>query len=1073
MKGIGLMKLRTTAAIAAAGTLLLADGSPAGWQTFDSADGLPQNPVQVILGTTDGRIWFGTEDSGLSRFDGLTWTTFTSTSTGGGLVDDKIEVLYEDRARALWAGTTEGLSRFDGSRWQAFSNEPGLPRGKVRFVIEDVNGNLWASIDGLGISRRADETWTHFGRDALPNPNVTALLVDHTGTLWAGTESGVIRFDATSDSWTMSCPWGEVTDLAEDRAHNLWAGFDLGLAKLEGAEWIGIPQVSSVLTLEAGADSVLWVGSPSGLWRHRGETWQRFTVADGMASNRVQALHEDVAGRVWTSDVGNHGVSRYDGIRWSRFTAEVLGDLVAQVLASDANGDLWVGTTAGVARFDRSLWETFQDPATSPFVECFLADNQGGLWFGTANGIRSLRGGVWQSHVDDLPPEVGRKIQTIHEDPDGSLWFGSQAGALRLRGNTWEPLLPGLNVRSFERSASGDLWIGTTDGALLCGGADCDTLIEIENPIPDETVYSILRTRDDALWLGTTEGVLRYDGVEWEWFNGENELGRLLVRSILEHSSGDMWFAGDQVVARFDGANWIRYPTGDGLLDVGSWDLHEDAEGYVWVGTREGASRYSYPDQSWIGLTRADGLNGGQVLAVGGDTLGNLWFGTNDGGVAVFEPDHSRPKTLLYPGPPPPVSSNRLQTLAWVPAYAEGRIDFSFSFDNGTWTPAPTRSWTGTNLSDGSHTLRIRARDYFGNVESPPLEVSFEIDATPPAPVLAFPAYGDAVAGVVAIRGTSEDARYSNHSIEVRTRGSNDWRTLSESNVPVTAGVVAEWETPVFVDGFYELRLSVRDTLGLVGTASIEVQVDTEWPFADVTSPAKVSAADGGRVYTLDGSASAFFAPRGLSSDAVVNILPLDAGAAPDSLRPGTRRLSDGYEVHWETARLTKPAQLTLVFSKSAGSNPNPAIYVRAPEDSSAWTRLGGTWERDLGQIATTFEGPGDFALYGEEVPVSSDSPLASLTITPRVLSMQSTAREQGAAVGFVLGRSSQVRVCIFDRTGRLIQRVSDHRTLGPGRNVVLWNGRDREDRAVSSGLYFVTVEAEGHQLTETLAVTR
>ena len=63
--------------------------------------------------------------------------------------------------------------------------------------------------------------------------------------------------------------------------------------------------------------------------------------------------------------------------------------------------------------------------------------------------------------------------------------------------------------------------------------------------------------------------------------------------------------------------------------------------------------------------------------------------------------------------------------------------------------------------------------------------------------------------------------------------------------------------------------------------------------------------------------------------------------------------------------------------------------------------------------------------------------------------------------IRFDLARSEQVRVTVFDVTGRLVKTlVNEQRSAGE--NSVIWQGRDEAGRPVSSGAYYVRLETDG-----------
>jgi hypothetical protein len=67
------------------------------------------------------------------------------------------------------------------------------------------------------------------------------------------------------------------------------------------------------------------------------------------------------------------------------------------------------------------------------------------------------------------------------------------------------------------------------------------------------------------------------------------------------------------------------------------------------------------------------------------------------------------------------------------------------------------------------------------------------------------------------------------------------------------------------------------------------------------------------------------------------------------------------------------------------------------------------------------------------------------------------------ATIRFGLARSSEVRLELFDVTGRLVQTlVSGVWAAGP--HVATWNGRDQRGNAVKNGVYFVRLTTPSRQ---------
>lgn len=100
------------------------------------------NPNFVIAAAVDreGHKWFGTWGAGLSRFDGRTWTTYT---TRDGLGGNFIHAVAVDSRGLVWTGTDGGVSRFDGRTWTTYTTQDGLLNNNVFSIAFDAQGRPW------------------------------------------------------------------------------------------------------------------------------------------------------------------------------------------------------------------------------------------------------------------------------------------------------------------------------------------------------------------------------------------------------------------------------------------------------------------------------------------------------------------------------------------------------------------------------------------------------------------------------------------------------------------------------------------------------------------------------------------------------------------------------------------------------------------------------------------------------------------------------------------------------------------------------------------------------------------
>ena len=112
------------------------------WRTYDITDGLAGMFVWSILQDREGYLWFGTMDQGVCRYDGESFTTFT---TQDGLGHNDVRAMLQDREGRLWFATgwidaPAGGSRYDGGSFARFTSEGGLPGDYVSSILEDRDG---------------------------------------------------------------------------------------------------------------------------------------------------------------------------------------------------------------------------------------------------------------------------------------------------------------------------------------------------------------------------------------------------------------------------------------------------------------------------------------------------------------------------------------------------------------------------------------------------------------------------------------------------------------------------------------------------------------------------------------------------------------------------------------------------------------------------------------------------------------------------------------------------------------------------------------------------------------------
>jgi signal transduction histidine kinase/ligand-binding sensor domain-containing protein len=303
-------------------------------------------------------------------------------------------------------------------------------------------------------------------------------------------------------------------------------------------------------------------------------------------------------------------------------------------IAQSPDGYLWLGTGAGLYRFDGVRFEQVQpsEPKRLPLVNitALMASPTGDIWIGYLDGsVSVLRGGHLTTYTgfDGIPAGM---VTQFGQTPDGTLWATPQDGLARLQGKRW-------------------------------------VKVGAESGITDPDVYTLLVARDGALWVTTKNKLFcllpnatkfRDMGVHLEGW-----------RSALAQSpDGRIWLSdsiGGTRALLNSGQGTVKDPSGSARTSVFQTRAFAfDHKGNLWGGDMAGSGFY---EMSSAILARQsdplakpasdelfkveDGLPSNVIGAVMQDREGNIWVGSDLGLAQFREPIFTLLKGLPYRAP--------------------------------------------------------------------------------------------------------------------------------------------------------------------------------------------------------------------------------------------------------------------------------------------------------------------------------------------------------------------------------------------------------------------------------------
>lgn len=374
------------------------------------------------------------------------------------------------------------------------------------------------------------------------------------------------------------------------------------------------------------------------------------TTGDGLPNDTISTVAQDKAGLIWIGTFA--GLARYDGYRlhlWENDPddPEGLPEIYVRALLPLSDGGMLIGTgAAGLARYD---------PMADTFKRLSPADGAG-------------------ARIYAMTParDAGGDAAWVVGDEGLFLWRAAdnQVRAVPLLdagGNALNPKLFGV-----MEEANGDLWVGGMGGLMLRRAGEAHfTPIRVEGPVGavvNTEVWAIHRDKAGRLWVGSGDAGVAFfapDGTAHgvAGLTGPDGVaGRRTIRAMVEVPGRGLWIA-------TDGAGLIILDPETGALRQVRHDpvlpgslngdrlrnIMLDRTGNVWLSTDQGVERFD-PHADRLRVVPATPLSpmavsNPEVYAAHADARSRVWLGLADGQVDVLDLTAGRIDRLRLPSP--------------------------------------------------------------------------------------------------------------------------------------------------------------------------------------------------------------------------------------------------------------------------------------------------------------------------------------------------------------------------------------------------------------------------------------
>ena len=338
-----------------------------------------------------------------------------------------------------------------------------------------------------------------------------------------------------------------------------------------------------------------------------------FTADNGLPQNTVDLVKQTADGYIW---IGTYaGLARYDGVKFVHYNKSITPAFKMNhvtTMLEDKNGALWIGTNGGgVVRYTKNTFSS---------VEAFEND-----------GKEYIRAFAYDGGSEILAGTERRGIQKISID--------AQSNVIGVAPLLHEGLPKNYLFITMIKDASDRLLVATDIGLVIVQGKSSRILTTADG-LPHNSITALVKDRHGVVWIGTANGLAQLSGDKIKTFSAKDGLTTNAIKTLFVDTDNTLWIGTDggginRLTGGQNGHAFESFTTDDGLINNFIRTIYQDREENIWIGTRNGLSQIHI--RKFDLLAKRDGLSDSYVRTVFEDSQHRLWVGTNGSGLNVID----------------------------------------------------------------------------------------------------------------------------------------------------------------------------------------------------------------------------------------------------------------------------------------------------------------------------------------------------------------------------------------------------------------------------------------------------
>lgn len=570
---------------------------------------------------------------------------FRSLDASDGLSNNSINALYQDYRGFMWIGTQNGLNLYNGNEVKLYQYDKYNPEASIPNNIRQIEG-----------SRGGDE-------------------------FYVSTNKGVITYNFAEDNFSVVC---------DRRADNIYFGDMLYLAFRNEICRYADGEIKKVCSLPETIVTCMHVHNDSLMIGTYNKGLFLYNMSDRKFSRIIDHgyiydIFLDSRGDYWITDYRGGGLYRMRGTEMEHYTCSPqkgsISHDITHYCCEDMNGDIWIGTFAGLNKFDHKTGQFtayFKEDKFNSFNETSIwelyCDMQGTIWVCTTfNGLvyfnptkqlyqkyeynSGLSSGLSSPIVGEMTEDAAHNIWMCTEG-GGVCRFEPEHGNIRAYMHTSEKGQDRSHLRTkalYYDPGTNVLWVGTHFEGLkkihLDNGKTVGYRHDDRNPLslPSNTINDIIPYKDGIILAASDAAVSFFnpsDGTCRPLFDDDEFLKRKYTGRVFADAAGHLWCVptGEGLYCyNLEAANGNDYMVSllvDRFKDRRVSSLYADSAGRFWICTLEyGLCVYDFTTDTYEEFDTKNAGLGSNVVYEIRELKSGKFIITTDSGFSIFDFD--------------------------------------------------------------------------------------------------------------------------------------------------------------------------------------------------------------------------------------------------------------------------------------------------------------------------------------------------------------------------------------------------------------------------------------------------